>query len=109
MSGTQLSQIKEHLFLKIAEFLDNDLDTISREQLDYTIRDFEQFTNEYSQDQNVKRLQGLISQIIPHFYRSRGFADPDTPRNLEYYQHMQQARNILRVMKNIIESVMDDG
>ena len=108
MSRRYFRTARERLFDKIKAILEGDLDDISKDQIGDTLKDFESLTNEESRDRDVKRAQGLASQAIPHLYRSRGLADPDTPRDLEYYKNMQETRGILRHLKNLLDSPEDE-
>jgi len=51
-----------------------------------------------------RRIKGLAGQIVPHFYRARGFATKNVPRDFEYYSHMQAARRLWKNVKRVIES-----
>jgi hypothetical protein len=106
MSGTNLPLSIEQIFHdlpNLAEFyLDKDLDEISKEKINSDLMYLQKIRRFRSTDRYLKRVQGLIAKIIPHFYRSRGFATRDVPRDLEYYSNMEEARNCWLQIRAVI-------
>lgn len=108
MSETETPQDEEQIFNKIsrlAEFyLSSDLDTISKDKIDEDRKYLEKLSQDRVRDRNLKRIQGLAKQIIPHFYIARGLATKSIPRKYEYYQHMEQARGYWGQIKGVVRA-----
>jgi len=85
-----------------SEYIDTDLDEFSFKKISEDLKFLEDFTNQISRDPKTRRVQGLVTQLIPHMYLARGYANPNPPRPLEYYSNMQEARKYWRRIRVLI-------
>jgi hypothetical protein len=103
MSGNSSpSELEQMLELSI-EYVETDLDEFSLKKISGDLKFLELFTSRLSPDSKSRRIQGLTTQLIPHMYMARGYANPNPPRPVEYYFHMQEARKFWRRIRGVIE------
>ena len=82
-------------------YLSADLDYFSHEAIASTIMSLEDFRRKYSNNDSLRILLGLVSNIISELYIARGHATPNLPRPLEYYRSMNSTRMQIENIKSL--------
>lgn len=101
MSGESVRPAVEHLSGILDRLEVSDLDLYGYDDIDGAIRSLESFLSDNSSEDDLYALRGLVSDVISHLYVARGYATPDVPRDLQYYQNMNKARNVIRQIKRM--------
>jgi len=101
MSGTTVQPAVEHLSSILNRFENGDLDIYTQDEISRTITSLESFRNTNSTNNDLFTLCGLVSNVISHLYVARGHATPNVPRNIEYYNNMNEMRRLIQQIKLI--------
>jgi hypothetical protein len=101
MSGMKVKSAVEHLSRILSRYESGDLDRYGYDEIAGTIVSLESFQSMHSADNDLFMLCGLASSIVAHLYVARGYATPNIPRDIQYYQNMNNVRRIIQQIKRI--------
>jgi hypothetical protein len=101
MSGPTVRSAVEHLSNILRRYESGDLDRYNYDDIAGTINSLEAFQNANSTDDDLYTLCGLVSSITSYLYVARGYATPNVPRDLQYYQSFNAVRRLIQQVNRV--------